>query len=123
MDVSGVVVIEPEHPATDGATVTVRLLDVSRLDAASVTLAEAVVTRIVHRVGERTEVPFSLAVPGAIAANTELSVEAHVNMEPARPAAMSGVGPSDLVTASSNPVPVTGAAGIELRLRQARPTT
>ncbi|WP_395729700.1 YbaY family lipoprotein [Nakamurella sp.] len=120
MDVSGFVVIEPDQPAADGAVVTVRLLDVSRLDAASETLGETVVGPIAHPAGERTMVPFSMTVTTPTGASSDLTLEARVAVTPGPRASASGVEPSDLVTTTSNPVAKDGASGIVLRVRPAR---
>jgi hypothetical protein len=120
MEITGIVLIEPGHPAADGAVLTVRLLDVSRLDAASITLAQTVVQGVSHRPGDQTAVPFTLRVPTPIPAGTDLSLDAHLALDTG-PHAESAIHAADLVTVTSNPVPPEGATNIVLLLRRASP--
>ncbi len=64
--VTGQVVISAGTPAFSGATVHVRLEDVSYADAAAEVVAEAIIPGVGHAPGGTTTVPFALhAAPGA----------------------------------------------------------
>lgn len=114
MRVTGVVLLEPGHPELSGAVVHVRLLDVSRLDAPSVTLAETVIRGVNHRRGEQRSIPFQLEAAAVPPAAADLSIEAHVSVSPA---AGTAVRAGDLVTTTANPVPASGASGMTIRVR------
>jgi hypothetical protein len=121
MRVSGIVLLEPDHPALSDSVLRVRLLDVSRLDAASITLAEIVISGVAHRAGEERAVPFTLEAGEEPAPGSSLSVAAHLeNSRPPTGVVQRG----DLVTTTSNPVPPSGADGVVLRLTRvgAEPT-
>ena len=117
VNVSGVVLLERSHPEFEDAVLRVRLLDVSRLDAPSVTMTETVVRGVFHRKDEERAVPFFLETRQVPPAGADLSVAAH--LERVRTTEPGVVRQGDLVTTTSTPVPPSGAEGIILRLTQA----
>jgi putative lipoprotein len=116
MKVSGVVLLERSHPEFDDAVLRVRLLDVSQLDAPSVTMAEVVVRGVSHRKGEERALPFFLETSQVPAPGADLTVAAHLERVPATEP--SAIRRGDLLTTTSNPVQPSGAEGIILRLTQ-----
>lgn len=118
MEISGLVLVEPGHPATADAVLRVRLLDVSMLDAPSVVLAETVVRGVAHLAGEETAVPFRLHVDGPLPRGADLSLDAHLAVPPVSPETGGRVKGGDLVTTTSTPVRPGGTHGLLLRLRQ-----
>jgi uncharacterized lipoprotein YbaY len=111
--VRGEVVLGGEVRSFSGATVYVRLEDVSRADAAATVIAEQVLRRVVHRQGRRATLAFELHGPAPDEQAT-YAVRVHVDVD-----GDGRVSPGDYISVESHPVLTFGyPRQIEVRVRE-----
>jgi len=99
VELEGEIVFEDVDSAVRGATAHVRLLDVTRADAASLTLAEATIADVCVDPGPGRPLRFALAVP-ALPEQGRQSLSVHVDVDNS-----GSVTRGDYVTVESFPVP------------------
>jgi putative lipoprotein len=96
--VTGTVELGPDAPQFTGATVRVKLRDVTMADAAARTIAEQVIDGVSHPATGR--IPFELRGPATLDRGHAYLVEAHVDMN-----GSGEIESGDLITTASHPVP------------------
>lgn len=115
MIVRGRAAVEDVHEPLDGAVLVVRLVDVSRADAASVTMAQAEIDDV-HVDESGQTVDFELDAPG-VEPRHRYAVEAHLDATGSRT-----ITPGDYLTMESFPVdPGLSEATVDVRLRFVQP--
>jgi len=97
--VSGTVRLDPDAPEIDGATVRVKLRDVTLADAPAGTVAEEVVAPVSLRASGGA-IPFELRGPARLVPGHAYLVEAHVDLT-----GSGEIEPGDFITMESHPVP------------------
>jgi uncharacterized lipoprotein YbaY len=96
--VRGRIFFDKDAGSFTGATVYVRLENVSRADAAAELVAEQVLRGVAHRYGEEQALPFELEVE-SVNERGEYSVRVHVDVDGDR-----AIGLGDYITTQSYPV-------------------
>jgi uncharacterized lipoprotein YbaY len=97
--VRGEIVFAEDARAFSGATVSVRLEDVSRVDAAARIVAEQEIVDVRHAPASAAPIPFTLAVHEVVDERATYAVRVHVDVDGDR-----RVGRGDFVSTASHPV-------------------
>jgi uncharacterized lipoprotein YbaY len=112
--VRGEIVLGEETRSFSGATVYVRLEDVTRADAAARIVAEQVIHDLSFRGRSTATVPFALAANDAVDERATYAVRVHIDLDRDR-----RVGRGDYVSTESYPVLTFGRpAWVSVRVRE-----
>lgn len=96
--VAGTVELEAGAPPFEGATVRVKLRDVTMADKPAQTVAEQVIDGVSHR-ATTGRIPFELHATTGLAPDRKYLVEAHVDLN-----GSGEIEPGDFITMTSHPV-------------------